>query len=71
MNYFFRESLEQSQPITIIYLSKDRLITQRKIIVKKITSDKLIAYCFLRRQIRTFSVERILSTGFRSTPKAI
>ncbi len=71
MNYYFKQSLEQKQPITIIYQSKDKLITERQIIVKKISSNKLIAYCYLRRQIRTFSIDHILSSGFRVTTKAI
>ena len=71
MNYFFKQSLEHNQPITIIYLSKDRSITQRKIIVKKISAESLVAYCFLRRQFRTFSIDRILSTGNRASTKAI
>jgi len=71
MNYFFTQSLEQSHPITIIYIAKDRSITQRKIIVKKVTPNRLIAYCLLRRQIRTFSIDHILSAGIQTSSKAV
>ncbi|WP_026559914.1 hypothetical protein [Bacillus sp. J37] len=71
MNYFFTQSLEQNHPITIIYIAKDRSITQRKIIVKKVTKSTLIAYCLLRRQIRTFSIDHILSAGIQSSSKAV
>ncbi len=71
MAYFFKYSCENKVPIMIIYLAKDCSFTQRKVLVKKITSDKIIAYCYLRKQIRSFSLDRVLSVGTGSSSNAV
>jgi predicted DNA-binding transcriptional regulator YafY len=41
-------------------MKKDK-ITERNIKVKEISEDKVKAYCYLRREIRYFKIENILS----------
>jgi predicted DNA-binding transcriptional regulator YafY len=48
----------------MIYLSKDGTFSQRKVIVKKITSKKIVAFCLLRNQIRSFKLDRVLSASW-------
>ncbi|MBM7603621.1 putative DNA-binding transcriptional regulator YafY [Metabacillus crassostreae] len=61
MKYLLNWSLQKNMPITIIYLSGNGHISQREVVVKKLNNQKLFAYCYLRKQIRTFSLTNILS----------
>jgi predicted DNA-binding transcriptional regulator YafY len=57
-------SLSTQQPLEIIYLSdKGEEISQRVIIVEEIQKNKIVAFCKLRNQYRTFKIENILSIG--------
>ncbi|MDW7668877.1 MAG: hypothetical protein SCJ93_08640 [Bacillota bacterium] len=60
INYIIKKSLDEDRIIQIIYIKKD-IITERKIKVKKIYPDKIKAYCYLRKEIRYFKKENILS----------
>ena len=71
MKYFLKLSLENKVPITIIYLSASGSFSKRKILVRKITAEKIIAYCYLRKEIRTFSLKNVLSAGMDPSLKAI
>jgi len=61
MNGLFLRSLEEKVPLEIIYLSADQQLSQRKCIVKEVNDEYIRAYCLLRRQMRTFRVDHILS----------
>jgi predicted DNA-binding transcriptional regulator YafY len=50
----------ENKPVEIIYLDQKGRITKRTIFVKKIDQDKVIAFCTLRDQNRTFDIENIL-----------
>jgi len=54
-------SIEEHMPIEMIYLAENHELSQRKLIVKEINDDYIRAYCLLRKQIRTFKRENILS----------
>jgi len=56
-------SLSTQQPLEIIYLSDKGEISQRVIIVQEIQKNKIVAFCKLRNQYRTFKVENILCIG--------
>ncbi|UGB32382.1 MULTISPECIES: hypothetical protein [Bacillaceae] len=71
MKYFLKLSLENKLPITIIYLSGSGSFSKRKILVRKISDEKIMAYCYLRKEIRTFSVKNVLSAGVDPSLKAI
>lgn len=57
----FLRSLNEQIPLEIIYLSADHELSQRKLIVKEVNDGYIRAYCLLRRQMRTFRVDHILS----------
>lgn len=61
MNHYFIESINTKKKIEIIYLSQDNKTTQRTIRVIKINEDKILAYCFLKKQVRIFKIENILA----------
>lgn len=72
MNGLYRRSLEDHVPLEMIYLSDRNVLTHRKIVVKEIHSLYIKAYCYTRRQIRTFRRDQILSiTIARQTRKLI
>jgi len=54
-------SIEEHMPIEMIYLAENQELSQRKLIVKEINDDYIRAYCLLRKQMRTFKRENILS----------
>ena len=60
INYIIKKSLNENIIIQIIYI-KNELITERNIKVKEIYPDKIKAYCYLRKEIRYFKIENILS----------
>ncbi|WP_040204573.1 hypothetical protein [Neobacillus jeddahensis] len=54
-------SIEENLPLEMIYLAENHELSQRKLIVKEVTDDYIRAYCFTRKQMRTFKRENILS----------
>ncbi|MDP4084418.1 MAG: hypothetical protein Q8934_07335 [Bacillota bacterium] len=61
MNGLIQRSIEEHFPLEIIYLSKNEELSQRKLIVKEVNGDSIKAYCLLRKEVRTFRLENILS----------
>jgi predicted DNA-binding transcriptional regulator YafY len=61
MNQLFRRSINEHIPVEVIYLSEDQKFSQRKLIVKEMHNDYIRAYCLLRKQVRTFRIDNILS----------
>jgi len=60
IKYILKKSLEDNIIIKIIY-NKDDVITKRSIEVKEINQNRVKAYCYLRKDIRYFKIENILS----------
>jgi len=60
INYILKKSLDEDKIIKIIYI-KEQEITERNIKVKEIYFDKIKAYCYLRKEVRYFKIENILS----------
>jgi predicted DNA-binding transcriptional regulator YafY len=54
-------AIEERIPLEMIYLSCDQQISQRKLIIKEVNGEYIRAYCLLRKQMRTFRRESILS----------
>ncbi|AZU61293.1 hypothetical protein [Neobacillus mesonae] len=61
MEGLFIRSIEEHIPLEMIYLNKNQEITQRKLIIKEVNNEFIRAYCLLRKQVRTFRRENILS----------
>lgn len=55
------KSAVEQRPIEIIYQSKNGTITQRRITIKKINQQKILAYCHTKKQFRSFIIEQILA----------
>jgi predicted DNA-binding transcriptional regulator YafY len=63
MNGLFKRALETGQILEMIYMSDKGEISQRKIRVITITPGIVRAYCFMRKQQRSFKISNILSIG--------
>ena len=63
IEHMLRASLEKGRIITIIYNGESR-ITERNRRVLEIQGNKIKAYCYLRRQVRYFKFENILSAAY-------
>nr|WP_263328294.1 hypothetical protein [Neobacillus sp. Marseille-Q6967] len=61
MEGLFLRSIEENLPLEMIYLSEDNEISQRKLLVKEVNDQYIRAYCLLRKQVRTFRRDNILS----------
>lgn len=55
------KAMQYKQLVTIIYMSKSGEITKRRVKVLKIESDKFQAYCFMKRDKRTFIIDNVLA----------
>jgi predicted DNA-binding transcriptional regulator YafY len=61
MEGLFIRSIEENIPLEMIYLAGNQELSQRKLLVKEVNDEYIRAYCLLRKQIRTFKRENILS----------
>lgn len=61
MNRTLRMSLEEEKCIDMIYMNKRGELTQRIIKVLEIHEHHIKAFCFMRKEKRTFRKENILS----------
>ncbi|GIN92753.1 hypothetical protein J22TS1_38040 [Siminovitchia terrae] len=52
-----------SQRLELIYINKENKISQRTIKVLAVTESTIKAYCYTKRQFRTFKLANILSIG--------
>lgn len=63
IEHVLKASLERGRVITIIYNGESG-ISERNIKVLEIQDNKVKAFCYLRRQIRYFKIENILSAEY-------
>ncbi|MFF2446134.1 hypothetical protein ACFVSW_03450 [Neobacillus sp. NPDC058068] len=61
MDGLFIRSIEENMPLEMIYLADNHELSQRKLIVMEMNEEYIRAYCLLRKQVRTFKRENILS----------
>lgn len=49
------------QQVTMIYMAKDGSLTKRQVKIERINESSVTGYCYLRKQLRTFRMDRILA----------
>ncbi|MGE6261147.1 hypothetical protein ACQKCU_25275 [Heyndrickxia sporothermodurans] len=54
-------SVETGERLEMIYISNKGEISQRVIRLEKVIGESFRAYCYSRKQIRTFKISNILS----------
>lgn len=55
-----KHALDTDSPVIIIYEGKDG-ISQRRVFVRKLNETGIMAYCTLKKAVRMFKYENILS----------
>ncbi|MEM5012050.1 hypothetical protein WKH57_15120 [Niallia taxi] len=63
MNGLLKRAVESNEVLEMIYLSDKGEISQRRIQVIKVYEESFTAYCFARKQQRTFKLTNVLSIG--------
>ncbi|UII57060.1 hypothetical protein LS684_06365 [Cytobacillus spongiae] len=63
MMQLLKRGFTERQLLEIIYISSKQKITHRTIIIYRIDDTSIQAYCYLRKQKRTFLIENILSVS--------
>ncbi|WP_082235229.1 WYL domain-containing protein [Halobacillus massiliensis] len=61
MEALLKRSADSKERLEMIYLSHDSTLSQRTVRVLNVYEARVVAYCFLRKEVRTFSKDRILS----------
>ena len=61
MSGLLQRSIESQERLEMIYLSEEGAITQRFIEILDVTPSFIKAYCYTKRQFRTFKRDNILS----------
>jgi len=55
------KAVQSGRKIKIIYVAKSGVITKRVIQIISSTDEKIVAYCYMRNQVRTFKRVNILA----------
>ena len=63
MRAFLTNAAEQKEKVMIYYIDEDNNVTQRIIRIMQVNGTKILAYCYYRKQVRSFKLENILSCG--------
>ncbi|TMN23194.1 WYL domain-containing protein [Lentibacillus cibarius] len=63
MDQLLFRSLQTRKKLEMIYLRVDNRTSYRVIRVLGMHEDRVIAYCFTRKEVRTFKKDMILSIG--------
>lgn len=59
----FHMSIKPGNKLEMIYIDHDNQITQRTVKVLQVNKDTVLAYCYNKRQVRSFKLQNILSVG--------
>jgi len=60
---FLTSAMDGKEKIMIYYMDSKGKVSQRVIRVVGIDDEKVLAYCYYRKQVRSFKLENILSCG--------
>ncbi|MED5102422.1 hypothetical protein P9858_20030 [Niallia circulans] len=63
MKGLLKRAVMNGEVLEMIYLNTKGEISQRRIKVIKLNDESFSAYCFTRKQQRTFKISNILSIG--------
>ncbi|WP_255247456.1 hypothetical protein [Paucisalibacillus globulus] len=59
----FLRTIENKKKIVIFYIDNKNQVTQRYVRIISMDDSSIVAFCYWRKQIRTFMLENILSAG--------
>lgn len=61
MKGIFERSIRNKEKIIMMYIDHENNVTQRYVRIIKMDDTFVLAYCFYRKQVRTFTIDNILS----------
>lgn len=53
--------MQRKQLVNLMYISKSGEITKRRVEIIEVSSEKFLAYCFVKRDKRTFIIDNVLA----------
>lgn len=71
MNCLFRYSLDNKLPIDLIYMRSNGEITQRSVIVLRISVDGILAFDLNKQQVRSFKLANVLSAAKKHRKRGV
>ncbi|MEK4302380.1 hypothetical protein MKY30_23770 [Oceanobacillus sp. FSL W8-0428] len=60
---FLISAMENKEKVMIYYMDSEGNVSQRVIRVVDINDNKMLVYCYYRKQVRSFKMDGILSCG--------
>ncbi|MET3682220.1 putative DNA-binding transcriptional regulator YafY [Alkalibacillus flavidus] len=61
MDHLLKQSIQNRQKLELVYIDEQHRMTQRIVTIIKIDDDRLLAYCFTKRGVRSFQKDNILA----------
>jgi len=61
MNVLLKRAVETGELLEMIYMSNNGELSQRRIKILAISDESIRAFCYTRKQSRTFKINNILS----------
>ncbi|WP_053220401.1 WYL domain-containing protein [Virgibacillus senegalensis] len=61
METTLQRAMENKKMVEMIYMAKNGRLSQRIVRILQIKEEQIVAYCYSRRQVRTFRLENILA----------
>lgn len=55
------KAFKHQQLVDMMYMANDGSISKRRVKILKVSGDSFQAYCFLRKEKRTFKMDNVLS----------
>ncbi|SEA54505.1 hypothetical protein SAMN05421743_105237 [Thalassobacillus cyri] len=63
MKGLFLRAQENKMKLEMFYMDDEGSLTQRTIRVLRVSKESILAYCYERKEVRSFKQENILSAG--------
>ena len=60
---FLTSAMNEKEKIMIYYMDHNNNVTQRIIRVVGVDDERVLSYCYYRKQVRSFKLENTLSCG--------
>ncbi|MCA0983209.1 hypothetical protein LCL89_03995 [Halobacillus yeomjeoni] len=61
METLYKRSMEEKIKLEMIYVTKQGELSQRTVRIIEVRNSHILAYCFSKRQVRSFLKENVLS----------
>lgn len=63
MEGLLNRALTEKQKLEMIYIDSEGNMSQRVVRIVDVRNDSILAYCYFRKEVRSFKRDNILSVG--------